>query len=702
MTSKEECHLAYESFRRDRVIYNLPYKTPPPPEDITKIANYGKSYKDRTFPYHDFKKFKNLEALYFSTDDSTSISVQEEYLDFVDKEWDRRYEGFWFFNGNNLEYITGKNYIFLQWWLITVEKNGRNRQTNPTFVDAQRDVFYAWDFCQEDKNSFGLVLGSGRRYGKTAIASCIGFLDTTENSDSNMAIQSKTESDAKGIFMKIIKSWQKLPQFLKPIDTGETKVQRRLVFDQPKTSSKDVTKIKEYIDVLGSEIWYESSKELALDGAYCSFIYNDETGKTPDIDVNVRWNVQKECLSRGSKIIGKSFMTTTVEDMEKKGGANFKKVWDRSNYADADKETMQTSSGLYRLFIPADYGYMGHHPKTGEPFVDEFGYSNRAAAKMYIEQKIAQLNGSDKIEYRRKYPLYEDDMFLIDSSESPFTLHNLYTQRKYNDEEDVSRLLRRGNLYWAVKDVEVKFVDDPDNGKWLIYGMPSKDDRNRFVNRDGVKFPARTTYRMGVDPVDDRTPTSGKGSDYVAYVAAMPTPEHGNSAPIPVCEYQNRVKNPEEMWEDMVLTAVFYSAYINPEQNKGGTATWFGVRGFEGFTMYDPYDKDAFKKQKKGTPNNGHEVRTQLINDTAVYVAEHVGYLGESDCYADFVFNRLIEDLIIFDKMNWTPHDNTVAWMMTLAACKAKIYHSMVIDTPNNIIDDLVKKRPIAKSKWQN
>lgn len=702
MTPRDECKIAYDNYNRKRMVYNLPFTSPPPPKSITEISNYGKPYDERTFPYHNFKRFKEIESIYFNPDSEAPTHIKEEYEEFVDTEWDRRYNGFWFFNGNNLEYITGKHYIFLQWWLITVEKDGRNRQTNPLFVDAQRDVFYAWDFCQEDKDSFGLILGSARRLGKTAIASCIGFLDTTENTDSKMAIQSKTEKDAKGIFMKIVSSWQKLPQFLKPIDTGETRVSNRLVFSAPKQSSKDINKIKQYVEVLDSEIWFEASKELALDGSYCSFIYNDETGKSPDIDVNERWNVQRECLVRGSTIVGKSFMTTTVEDMEKKGGANFKKVWDRSDYNSRSKDFNRTSSGLYRIFIPADYGYVGSHPKTGEPFVDKFGYSNRAAAKAYIEQEINVRHGSDKIEFRRKYPLYEDEMFLIDSSESPFTLHNLYTQRKYNDLEDVSRLLRRGNLYWSAKDSEVKFVDDPDNGRWLFYGFPEDSDKNKYVTRDGTKFPARTNYRIGIDPVDDRTPTSGKGSDYVAYVAAMPSPQYGNSVPIPVCEYKNRAKNPEEMWEDMILTAVYYSAFVNPEQNKGGTATWFGVRGFEGYTMYDPYDKDAVKKQKKGTPNNGHEVRTQLINDTAVYIAEHVGYLGSDDCYADFVFNELIEDLISFDKMNWTPHDATVAWMMTLAACKAKIYHSYITEHEESIIDQMIQKKTVRLSKWQN
>ena len=87
----------------------------------------------------------------------------------------------------------------------------------------------------------------------------------------------------------------------------------------------------------------------------------------------------------------------------------------------------------------------------------------------------------------------------------------------------------------------------------------------------------------------------------------------------------------------------------------------------------------------------------------AIYVSEKVGYLGELDCYADFPFERLIEDLIKFDKNNWTPHDNTVAWMMTLACCRANV--NMIHDfnpAETSVIAEMLNPQPLRRSKWEN
>lgn len=650
--------------------YNLPYALPNPPKP-KEIANYGLPRDKRKFPYHNFKRFKDLERIYYSYRDENKIPphIREEYESFVDQEWDRRINGFWFFNGDKLEYITGKHYCTLQWWQTNIAENGRNTKGNPKFVDAQRDVFYAWDIVSKDPNCFGLCLGTCRRFGKTIVASAIGYWDTTEYRDSRMAIQSKTEPDGKKIFNKIVRAWQSLPKMFVPEDNRETKVARILDFSEGKRKLGRDEELRTYIETIDSQIWYESSKEEALDGDYCSFIYIDEAGKTVECNVNVRWGIQKECLAKGSEIVGKALMTTTVEDMEKKGGRNFKAIWDKSDHTKKDEFTGQTGSGLYRMFIPSDYGYMGKHPVTGVPFVDEFGYSDRAAAKKFIEQMIDnQQSGADRISYRRKYPLYEDDMFLVDSSESPFNLNNLYNQRKYNDEQEVHKHIRVGNLYWSEKDKTVTFNDNP-NGKWKIWGMPDPKDQNKMRIVDGVKFPARTTFRLGIDPVDDKSPTSGKGSDYAAYVVAKPSTRFGNRDIIPVCQYLTRTKNPEEMWEDMILTAVFYSCYVNPEQNKYGTSAWFNLRGFDGYTIFNPYDKDAPRKGKKGTPTTDTKLKQSLVEKAAIHSFECIGFHANTQTFPDFPFNELLEDMINFDKFNWTPSDATVAWMMALVCC---------------------------------
>ena len=58
---------------------------------------------------------------------------QEKWYDYIDNEFKRRDEGFWFYNKGKPIYITGTHYMYLQWSKIDVGK--------PDFREANR-LFY--------------------------------------------------------------------------------------------------------------------------------------------------------------------------------------------------------------------------------------------------------------------------------------------------------------------------------------------------------------------------------------------------------------------------------------------------------------------------------------------------------------------------------------------------------------------------------
>ena len=71
----------------------------------------------------------------------------------------------------------------------------------------------------------------------------------------------------------------------------------------------------------------------AYDGDELHTYIEDECGKVDEkqgINTDKRWEIVQFCLTIGSKIVGKALRTTTVEEMEKKGGKHFKKTWDES------------------------------------------------------------------------------------------------------------------------------------------------------------------------------------------------------------------------------------------------------------------------------------------------------------------------------------------------------------------------------------
>ena len=64
---------------------------------------------------------------------------KEQWYDYIDEEFKRRDEGFWFMNNNKPIYIVGTHYMYLQWSKIDVGA--------PDFREANRLFFIFWEAC---------------------------------------------------------------------------------------------------------------------------------------------------------------------------------------------------------------------------------------------------------------------------------------------------------------------------------------------------------------------------------------------------------------------------------------------------------------------------------------------------------------------------------------------------------------------------
>ena len=65
---------------------------------------------------------------------------KEKWHDYIDEEFRRRDEGFWFTNNGKPTYITGSHYMYLQWSKIDVGA--------PDFREANRLFFIFWEACK--------------------------------------------------------------------------------------------------------------------------------------------------------------------------------------------------------------------------------------------------------------------------------------------------------------------------------------------------------------------------------------------------------------------------------------------------------------------------------------------------------------------------------------------------------------------------
>src|SRR5690606_37747400 len=94
--------------------------------------------------------------------DPTFISPYlKEIQDWIDQEWERTETGVWFWNNGVKTYITKIHYFYLTAW--------QTYFGYPDFRDPDREIFYLLEYCEEDPDSYGFILNTLRRFGKSAI-----------------------------------------------------------------------------------------------------------------------------------------------------------------------------------------------------------------------------------------------------------------------------------------------------------------------------------------------------------------------------------------------------------------------------------------------------------------------------------------------------------------------------------------------------
>lgn len=633
--AKEACKIAYESFERNRNIRGYEVTLPQPPP-ISSIANYGeKDESKRKFPYKELPE-----------------NVTKEI---ATRELDRRKNGFWFFNGSdsnlNLEYITGHHYMMLQYFPI-VREDGTTG--NADFVDAQQDAYFVWECLENNPKSYGMLMFSGRRFFKTTFAVNIGYWRTTGGSNRNFGVQSKTYKDSKETVFrdKIVKAWRNMHPFWRPADTGNQNPTGSIEFTVPRKRSAT----KKVTQVLDSYILTYPNKDEAVDGTRNYTMYQDEIAKTEkDVDPRNRYYVARETCSMRDKVVGKLILTTTVDEMEKKSSQEVKKLWDESDWSDRSKETGRTISGLGRYFNPADRGFI----------VDQWGYSDEAAARKHHLAERKARSGSTLISYIRKYPLSEDEIFLSSTDASIVAVEKVEEQLSYNEKNNVSTVLYK--LMWDEVDVSVKAIpvsfekdDTGDTGGYFEFGeLPEEEARNKYAWSGSLRVPIGRAIKLGVDPVDHKSVSYGDGSRVA--MLGLKYKSHWT------VRYVTRPDNPNDFYEDMIKCCVFCSAELNVENQKQGLINYFRERGYEKYLTHNPLEKNHLKRQATvGTPTTGTNQREQCMDKLVIHTWEQIG--SQEGGYGVCPFEETLRNWLAFESNDWTKYDETVATMMAILA----------------------------------
>jgi hypothetical protein len=631
---------ALNKFERKKLCGEVTVTLPTPPL-FRQIDNFDKDKAKQKFNYTDIPE--DLDDL-----------SDEEQNEIVVREYDRIKNGYWFFCDGNLEYVTGYHYAFLNYMIIDGQK--------PLFTDSQRDFFYVWDAAEKDPSCFGLCLTTPRRWGKGEVSIIIAYLRTILSQYSHCGIQSKTADDAKGLYSKLVQRWQRMPEFLKPIDEGESNPKSALRFFEAGKRSSKVTK-KEYSKALNSWIDFAATVKTAYDGQKLKTYIFDEAAKAEGVDVEECWNVVRFCLLNGSSIIGKALITTTVEDGDSfTASVQYKNIWDKSNPQEK-LESGKTQSGLWRYFNPAFMGYYGEDDITGVSFIDDYGYSRQELAKDYILRNRVGLDDRQLASEKRKLPLTVEEAFQTDASLCHFNAINLQDQHTYLKEYAPKGLVNRVTFY-RKPDGTVTWRADPKGKMQMCWDFKSPAEANKNIIENGIKKPANTSsFAIGIDPFASTIITGEQGSNGVAYVYRKHDTNDPEDSGLVVCRYADRPPLKSIFHDQVIMMCEYYGCKANYESDVEDYYEYFIGRGYKNYVMWRPKSTiDPNRKNKKvkyGTPSKDPFALQKHFDTVFDYVELHCNKI---------YFIELIEDLMAYKHLKRTKYDDTVAFGMSLLA----------------------------------
>ncbi len=600
---------------------------------------------------------------------------------FTAREWERRMNGFWFWNTVNgrkeATYITGLHYFYLCWWTTMFEDS-------KTFRDPDREIFYLLQYADEDPKCLGILLGTIRRYGKSAILGCWLMEPIMRERRKNAGMQGETDRKIKEFYIEnILYPFRRLPKMFTPVYNEASTLMDGVQFYP--TISKGKNQKKSFkTESLDSKINYGPSDVNYYNRAKLFRYGGEEAGKVMEVDVYTRHDKVKPAMKTGALIFGKMFYATTADETSSKV-ESFEKMFYDSDFDDKEANG-QTKTGLYAAFLPGYYGYEG--------YFDEFGVPLWEAAKesLIIDRKSYENQPSKLIGLIRQYPFTISEYFYTNAGDCLFNvkiLQDRKTELMLN-----KKIIDVGDFDWTGGNKHSGKISYTPNssGRFKISYLPPLEDRNKVRQNgeiDGVKQwePLNTAkYVIGCDPIDwTRKTVSNKRSKPVLYVIRKYDPQvdgihsdedfeqmalnrHPFETGFPIVRCGFRPEDPTTFYKWAISLCVFFGCQIHIEQQKAsGLMGYMRQNGYGAFIMNRPeitYTKfnTANQVDTDGTPAS--KGTTQLFTGL---IATNCRYFGHR-----YPFIELIEDMLTFDVDDTLLSDDTVAFGFGLLGVEKK------------------------------
>ena len=657
-------------------IQNLKIALPKQPK---KIQKFSKNKWEVTDYPKELNKIKTIFDWRNYPED-----FKNKWYNYIEGEFNKRDNGFWFYNKDKPTYITGTNYMYLQWTKIDVG--------HPDFRESNRLFFIFWEACKADERSYGMCYVKNRRSGFSFMASGETVNMATISSDARFGVLSKSGADAKKMFTdKVVPISVNYPFFFKPIQDGMDRPKTELAYRVPasKLTRRKMVSNEPTEELVGLDttIDWKNTGDNAYDGEKLKLLVHDESGKweRPENILN-NWRVTKTCLRLGSRIIGKCMMGSTCNALDK-GGDNFKKLYNNSDITKRNKNG-QTNSGLYSFFIPMEWNYEG--------FIDEYGIPVFETPQEEVYGPYGDLidlgviehwqneadglkNDQDGLnEFYRQFPRTEEHTFRDETKNSIFNLVKIYEQIDYNDGVETTSAVTKGNFQWVngVKDTSVIFYPD-QSGRFNVSWIPPSHMQNKILLKNNIKYPGNEHIgAFGCDSYDISGTVDGKGSKGALHGLTKFSMEEAPTNHF-FLEYIARPSTAEMFFEDVLMALHFYGMPILAENNKPRLLYYLRRRGYRQYSMNRP-DKSFNKlstaeKEIGGIPNSSEDIKQAHAAAIEMYIQDHVGK-NEAGEYGSMYFNKTLNEWSRFDINKRTKFDATISSGLAVMACNRHLY----------------------------
>lgn len=445
---------------------DLVYRIPKPSGEVLFANLPKKKQKWTRIPTPNFANFSELEK-----------------NDYFEKELEKLVTGVHFMNNGTLEYICGYHYWFLQHWSLGGGKY-------PKFFNWQKYLFYFMHLCRKDPDCFGGQVLASKRGGKSETVPCEFLADSMLQNIASYISQAQNDIKVKKLFRRTLRAFQSMKRTL-PYTYQHFTTNNEILFKNA-LASKKTTKTKSKDDIAESDhvsIGAYPSKIDFIQGETTRGIFMDEYCSQEQMDMYEWFETAIAQCSEGigKKIIGKIWLIATPERAKSKSLPFAENLYDQSNPKKRN-ENNRTASGLYRMLVP-------YYESTPD-FIDEYGYSDVAAAKLFFKNMCADKSPEQIRELKRKYISCKEDCFqsLLGSAleaESISVLENRLRELNLNQFKGIAtKIYEYGGILRTEPCLNNKDEDAEEN---IIIFEPPKENVQYEIGIDGTGTDKQTS-----------------------------------------------------------------------------------------------------------------------------------------------------------------------------------------------------------------